>query len=476
MTAATFAAVSFSSASPSVQFIHTAGASGVVPFAVTPDGATVVGRFEIPLESGARGPTRAFRWNNTEGLVPLGTVLSGSSSNAYAVSADGSVVAGEGNTANLNFRIGFRKAGDNPMIPVFDIASTNSSPTAEVTSMSADGRILAGFHRDNSNFVRSFVWILNGEGPGGTFTDLGTMLPGTRRNNGQHFNRTNAMSADGRFLVGWSDSSNASTSQVEAFRFDRTTGQALGLGFPAGATSMRSEAHAISADGSVVAGFARSPATGTANDIFFWREATGMVTLGNSFSSGQTIQMGISGNGRFVVSSTGGRAFRWDTESGELLFLDTLIPELAGWHYTVATGASFDGSIIVGFGYRNNTSSGTEEAWKVTIPAATPPPIPSANPALSILPVVVPNAVTLRLEWENQAFESPYALEASSDLSEWTPIATLLSRGATTAPTVELINPAISVQQLEFQSETGAAIFLVPFFENARFFRVSMSY
>lgn len=476
--AASAAAFCCSFAAPAIHFMTAEGVDAVVPRAITPDGNFVVGRHELTNPAGGRGTGVAFRWTQSGGLESMGTVLGGTGSNANAVSANGLVVAGEGNTSTFTFRVGFRRTETGQMVPVFNIASTNPAPTAEVTGISADGRVLTGFHRDDNNSVRSFVWTLNGDGPGGTFVDLGTMLTGTRRSSGQHFNRVNALSADGRYLVGWSDSSETGNGQVAAFRYDRQTGTALALGFLPGATSARSEAHAISADGTAVAGFSRSASFPTGNEIFHWTESTGMVGLGRVFSSGQTIQMGMSGNGRYVVSSTDGRAFRWDTQTGDILFLDTVFPELAGWHATMATAASYDGNVITGFGYRNNTGSGTEEGWLVLLGDTTPPPAPTPGiaPTLVIDSVNPQGIVALNLHWQNLDFANPWLLQTSADLQEWTPIVSLQSQGIAAAPIIALLQDNVSVQLLDFQTEDGTAVIHLPIPGSGLFFRLSLQY
>lgn len=456
--------------SPAIVFLAQEGVRAAVPFAVSADGTTVVGRYEFITEDGVRGPTYAFRWTAATGFESVGTVLGGTSSSASAVTADGLVVAGHGNTA-FGHRAGFRKAGGGPMVPVYDLDSTNDTPTAEVTAMSADGRILSGFHRDNNNDVRSFVWELSGDGPGGTFQTLGMLFDGTSRSSGRHFNRVAAVSDDGRYLAGWSDAGTNASNQIQAFRFDRESNTVEALGFLPGSASPRSEAVAMSADGTAIAGVSRSTLPNNASEFFYWRADAGMTGLGVPFTSGQVLQMGISGNGRYVVSSTGGRAFRWDAGTGEFLFLDTVLAELAGWHVTVATAISYDGSVITGFGTRENTGSGSEAAWVVTLPVPERQ-LPDRLPRLQISGTAPNGLIHLQMEWQNRAFSTPYILEHSTDMVQWDPLFIWQSNGAGGSPDVSFSQPGLILQSVNFESEWAVTQLSFPMNQPRHFFRV----
>lgn len=385
--------------------------TGVVPEAVSADGRTVVGTAAFgSLED---RPRRAFRWRGDEGIVQLGTVLGGTRSAALAVSGDGSVVAGDANTA-FPYAVGFRKVGDGTNQPIFDIDSANDRPTASALAVSADGSVVTGFHRDDDNHVRGFVWTATEDG-GGTFSTLGPLLTGTARGSGAHWNRGNAISADGRHIAGWSDASeNTGFAPIQAFRFDRQTGTVIGLGsLPGGQFS--SEAIGISADGTVVAGVSSS-ADGN-NQFFRWTEATGMVGTGLFFTPGQVVRLALSGDGRYLVSSTHDRAFRWSEEDG-LEYLDELAPELADWTFSVATGVSHDGSVIAGFGFPGEeTGSGNEVGWILRLPQAIPPgPMPPA-PDLSLH--LSGTGIALAFTGQTDAVGWTYRLEISENLAEW---------------------------------------------------------
>ncbi len=385
--------------------------TGIVPSAVSADGTVVVGAANFGTLEGA--PRRAFRWREGEGIVQLGTVLGGTRTGALAVSADGTVVVGEGNTS-FDYAVGFRKTGYGANQPVFDLNSANDRPTSSALAVSGDGTVVTGFHRDNDNHVRTFVWTANGGG-GGTFTTLGQLLEGTARGTGAHWNRGNAISADGRYIAGWSDAAdNSGNPPIQAYRYDRHTGTVTGLGSLSGG-QFRSEALGISADGTVVAGVSSSE--GGANQFFRWTESGGMEGTGLFFSSGQVVRMALSGDGQYIVSSTNGRAFRWSLEAG-LEYLDELAPELAGWTFTVATGVSNDGRVIAGTGFPGEaTGSGNEVAWILRLPDdVSPGPAPPA-PGLAI--AASGADVGLAFTGRTDASGWTYRLEVSENLTAW---------------------------------------------------------
>ncbi|MCC5807745.1 MAG: hypothetical protein JJU00_15580 [Opitutales bacterium] len=385
--------------------------TGVVPNAVSADGTTVVGAASFSALDGS--PRRAFRWREGEGIVQLGTVLGGTRTSALAVSADGAVVAGEGNTS-FDYAVGFRKVGDGGNQPVFDLNSANDRPTTSALAVSGDGTVVTGFHRNDDNHVRTFVWTAN-EGGGGTFSAMGQLLDGTARGTGAHWNRANAISTDGRYIAGWSDATgNSGNPPVQAFRYDRQTSMVTALGsLPGG--QFNSDALGISADGAVVAGVSGS---GDGNNQFFrWTESGGMTGTGLFSTPGQVVRMALSGDGRYIVSSTNGRAFRWSVEDG-LEYLDELAPELAGWTLTVATGVSHDGRVIAGFGFPGEeTGSGNEVPWILRLPAETPsgpmPPAPDLTLSLS------GTGVDLAFAGRTDATGWTYRLEISEDLATW---------------------------------------------------------
>jgi len=187
--------------------------------------------------------------------------------------------------------------------------------------------------------------------PAASFRGLGD-LPG-----GDFFSVAMAISADGRVVVGYAKS----TSGIEAFRWTATNGM-VGLGDLSGGT-FSSFAHAVSADGSVVVGDGRS-SSGT--EAFRWTAATGMVGLGDLPGGGfLSSAFGVSADGQVVVGSgtstlsgTRDEAFRWTATNGMVALGD-----LPGGNYSSrAWAVSADGSVIVG----ESGSSNGNEAYRWT--------------------------------------------------------------------------------------------------------------
>ena len=120
-----------------------------------------------------------------------------------------------------------------------------------------------------------------------------------------------------------------------------------------------SEAHGVSADGSVVVGAAYNASNG--DRAFRWTPSGGMDdlgTLGGNFSEAR----GVSADGSVVVgsaqnASAQNRAFRW-TPSGGMQDLGTLGGDRS-WAYDV----SADGSVVVGWA---QNASGRSRAFRWT--------------------------------------------------------------------------------------------------------------
>lgn len=161
-----------------------------------------------------------------------------------------------------------------------------------------------------------------------------------------------AISADGKVVVGASDSS----SGHQAFRWTTARGM-VGLGKLPG--SRASFAYGVSGDGSVVVGW-------SAWQAFRWMEADGMVGLGYLPGGSNSSANAVSSNGKVVVgkceSASDTRAFRWTAADG-MVCLGSLPVSERIMHIarslggslpredtnSVASAVSSDGSVIVGW-------------------------------------------------------------------------------------------------------------------------------
>jgi probable HAF family extracellular repeat protein len=309
-----------------------------VSTAVSADGSVVVGMGETASGS------EAFRWTADGGMQGLGDLQGGSfNSQASDVSANGSVVVGHGSqdAGNEAFRwtsvggmqgLGFLAGGDD----------------SQGHGVSADGSVIVGVSRTSSGQGEAYLWTI-----GSGMVGLGD-LPG-----GQFWSSAEEVSADGSTVVGVGTSNLGN----EAFLWT-ASGEMVGLGDLQGGDFL-SLALGVSSDGSTVVGFSDST---SGNEAFRWSAEGGMVGLGDlpggSFAS---LAQDASDDGSVIVgegnSDAGKKAIIWDSVHGlrELeQVLSDLGLDLGGWSLQNATDVSDDGLTIVGLG---KNPSGDTEAW-----------------------------------------------------------------------------------------------------------------
>ncbi len=217
------------------------------------DGSVVVGASE---SEGAIPPRmEAFRWTPAEGMVGLGFLTDNPNwraSEAWAVSADGTVIVGEARSDSG--RQAFRWTADEGLVGLGDLPGGNFASGAR--DISADGGVVVGFGYtpESGSRYEGFRWTA------ATGMERLGDLPG-----GLYVSSAQAVSADGSTIVGTSSSS---AFRTEAFRWTEADGM-TGLGALAGG---KSEAHGVSADGSIVVGSSDGAA-------FIWDEVNGMRDL-----------------------------------------------------------------------------------------------------------------------------------------------------------------------------------------------------
>jgi lysophospholipase L1-like esterase len=312
-----------------------------IPYGVSADGSTVVGK-----SYGARG-YEAFRWTSSGGMVWLGDVSARVFPGvAHAVSANGSTVVGEGRIA-VEGPEAFRWTSGGGVVGLGDLPGGGVESTAH--GVSADGSTVVGRGRNTLPYetgYEAFRW-----------TSSGGMV-----GLGLYASSAFDVSADGSTVVGGGMPAN-----FQAFRWT-TSGGVLWLGdFPGGANS--SLAYGVSADGSTVVGYGYSY---SGREAFHWTSSSGMVGLGDlpggSFSSEA---YAVSADGSTVVgrsnSASGAETFIWDAANGmrELdVVLTTLGLDLTGWELSEAVDVSDDGRVIVGTGVN---PSGYTEGWIVVL-------------------------------------------------------------------------------------------------------------
>jgi probable HAF family extracellular repeat protein len=223
---------------------------------VSADGATVVG-FST---SSSTQQNQAFRWTSSEGLVGLGD-LPGGNVNSFAngVSADGSVIVGEGFSASGSEA--FRWTSASGLVGLGDLPGGAFGSSA--TAVSADGQTVVGVSTSASG-LEAFLWTTSGGMVG-----LGDLPGGIFRSIGQ------AVSADGSIVVGHGTIGNQQFVN-EAFIWDGSNGMRhlktvlsteYGLAAILQGWTLR-EATGISADGRVIVGWGVNPSGRTEGWVF----------------------------------------------------------------------------------------------------------------------------------------------------------------------------------------------------------------
>ena len=133
--------------------------------AVSDDGGTIVGYGPAPGASGdSTAGYEAFRWTSAEGMIALGDLAGGyNHSEAFDVSADGSVIVGKGSvgfgsTDNNTYSEAFRWTATGGMQGLGDLPG--GYHWSEATKVSADGNVVVGWSStwNRGNVQQAFRW------------------------------------------------------------------------------------------------------------------------------------------------------------------------------------------------------------------------------------------------------------------------------------------------------------------------------
>jgi probable HAF family extracellular repeat protein len=296
---------------------------------VSVDGLTVVGYSES-LSSNRE----AFRWTASGGMQGLGFLPGGGRSIAEGVSADGSVVVGYSWTG-IDMQA-FRWTEEDGMVGLGDLPGGDF--WSQAFAVSADGSVVVGASSSALGY-EAFRWTESGGMQG-----LGD-LPG-----GQFYSEALDVSADGSVVVGWSK---IASGGFQAFRWTESNGMVSIGGHIA---------EGVSDNGEVVVGY-------TSTQAFRWTVSGGMQILGSLPGGDRSDAKAVSPDGSIVVGSARKddewEPIIWDASNGMRSIKDILENEhgidLTGWNLTWAYGISAGGLTIVGYAeYPNN------EGWIVS--------------------------------------------------------------------------------------------------------------
>lgn len=299
--------------------------------AVSADGSVVTG-----YAFGPSGP-EVFRWTRTGGMIGLGALIPGGTSEGAAISSDGSIIVGTSDSASG--KQAFRWTEAQGMVSLNDLSGT--PPRSEAYAISSNGLVVAGY-QGNAFQEQASRWI-DGKRPP---ESLGVPPHASD----DVISYAHAASADGSVLAGHF----LSNTYSDAFRWTESDGM-VPLTNHRDRMYFGGRVGAMSADGSVLVGSADGP---YGREAFRWTSEGGTVGLGdlpgNFFVSEA---YGTSGDGSIVVgkgfSELGVEAFVWTSGTGMLplrAYLAELGVDVTGWHLYQANAISSDGTTIVGYG------------------------------------------------------------------------------------------------------------------------------
>jgi probable HAF family extracellular repeat protein len=306
-----------------------------IAYAISADGLVVVGM------SNSSDGFQAFRWTLEGGMVGLGSFpnpVGFPSSQALAVSADGSVIGGASGRPNSLNEDGspFRWTQATGLIYLGSLGGTEGGETFGV---SPDGSILVGFASSSDFNYDAFKW-----------TVVGGIVALPRLAN-QVQGKAIALSADGSQIVG--SIALGSPTNPKPARWS-SAGPAL---LPSLNASTIGAALAVTPDGATIVGQ-------SAGRAVRWTEA-GIENLGllpggsaaTTYSAAAVSANGsvIVGLGDFNATQGTGTAIIWDAAHG-VRELDQVLTQdfgldLRGFHCFWARAISADGLVIAGYGF-----------------------------------------------------------------------------------------------------------------------------
>ncbi len=290
------------------------GGSSSFAKAVSDDGSVIVGN------SDSADGERAFLWTTSTGMISLGTLPGGTRSLATDVSADGRVIVGKSNSfGGWHSFIWTEETG------MQRIETSEVSDGFSASAISGDGRVVAGYLGSPIGGQNAALWTRE--------TGIRQLDPNAA------FSGSTALDInhDGTVIVG--------RAPFQAFLYSQPEGMILLKSSNDNEVSM---AHAVSADGSVIAGFFN----GNRNSRSAQWSRDGLAEpVVRDFDNAKNRALGISSDGNVIVG--GVQIGDYDSayaqhQSGPAIVLGGLEEAGSGFVSSNASGANMDGSIVVG--------------------------------------------------------------------------------------------------------------------------------
>jgi uncharacterized membrane protein len=296
---------------------------------VSADGSVVAGNF------GGEGASYAY-WTRDGGLVNIGGASPQPFGGHASISDDGRYIGGTAfnSMTNLGEMARYdRMTGQWTTLGGLggDVDGSNSSGWG----ISGNGQSVVGLGWLPNFNAHAVQWT-----EGGGFMDLGSTVPGRA-------SRANDVNHDGSVVVGWQDGDTRQAAVwrngVQTLLFDAITNEAL------------SEAEAVSGDGNWVGGFGNF---GNNGEAWIWSEGTGTIRLGHINDTYTGAVTGLSEDGSVAIGfersfgfGGGSLGFIW-TEATGMVDLNAYAASLGidtqGLILDLPLGISADGLTIVG--------------------------------------------------------------------------------------------------------------------------------
>lgn len=310
--------------------------SGGAPISSATDISRADGKTVVGYVTRNPGGQKSFYWTQEDGLVELTAPQGVGRSRAFACSADGRVLVGEGSVAT---------ASQHPF--VYELGKgwrdlgTFGGVTGVATDVSDDGATVCGQAQDAQANDQAFVWTLK---DGLVPISLG---------GAESF--ADAISANGKFVIGEADLSGG---RRAAFRYDVARGRASRL--PDLSRFGGTDATLISKNGDVVVGTSIDQFGNT--HAFRWSKKNGMRDIGSlgltAVPNSDSYPTCISGKGEYIggwaqnptYSGLGvdeREAFIWSTKHS-MFYVHTALEnafdrEYARWRFYEVQAMSQDG-------------------------------------------------------------------------------------------------------------------------------------